>query len=250
MTTARERFLKVFRGKIPDRGPVTLFVADQGHFINQVYPDVDPWDFEAIQLKVLEIPKPLGVDVFVRQLYGLNDPLSIHTGGLNVSRQTETWEVHTQEQRRGSTVVQTSEIRTPGGAPASSTVWLRPKAALRNIRGKFRKGHAVDWGRGVSVQETQFFSAGTELEARVQPRSLGVSVRPDQQIAAGSNGRQGRIGRGDPPLGGLLRIVRQVQTARIDGHASMVVDLDPIIILTLWIGFRRAIGRHHLVDDE
>jgi len=44
--TSRQRFLKVFRGELPDRVPVTLFLADQGHFLNQVYPDVDPWDFD------------------------------------------------------------------------------------------------------------------------------------------------------------------------------------------------------------
>ena len=50
-----------------------------------------------LQLKVIEIQKQLGADVFVRQLYGLSDPLSIHCGGLNVSQQTENWEVQTEE---------------------------------------------------------------------------------------------------------------------------------------------------------
>jgi len=95
--TARERFLKVFRGEIPDRVPVTLFIQDQGHFLTQVYPDLDPWDSETLQLKVIEIQKQLRVDVFVRLLFGVNDPLSIHMGGLNVSQQTENWEVSTEE---------------------------------------------------------------------------------------------------------------------------------------------------------
>lgn len=105
----------MFDGHMPDRVPVTLFIADQGHFINQVYPDVDPWDFETLQLKVIEIQRQLGVDVFVRQLYGLNDPLSIHTGGLNVSQQTENWQVETEEIQNGTTLVQSSIIRTPDG---------------------------------------------------------------------------------------------------------------------------------------
>jgi uroporphyrinogen decarboxylase len=113
--TARERFLTVFRGEIPDRVPVTLFIQDQGHFLTQVYPDLDPWDFETLQLKVIEIQKQLGVDVFVRVLFGVNDPLSIHMGGLNVSQQTETWEVSTEESRKGDTLVQRSTIRTPDG---------------------------------------------------------------------------------------------------------------------------------------
>ena len=103
--TPRERFLTTFRGEMPDRVPVTLFIQDQGHFINQVYPDVDPWDFETLQLKVIEIQRQLGVDVFVRLLFGVNDPLSIHMGGLNVSEQTENWEVHTEEMRKENTLV-------------------------------------------------------------------------------------------------------------------------------------------------
>ena len=35
-------------------------------------------------------------------VYGLNDPLSIHMGGLNVSRQTDDWEVHTEELQQGN----------------------------------------------------------------------------------------------------------------------------------------------------
>ncbi len=112
---SRERFLAVLDGKMPDRVPVTLFIVDQGHFINQVYPHVDPQDFETLHLKVIEIQRQLGVDVFVRMCYGLNDPLSIHMGGLNVSRQTDDWEVHTKESRQGNTTRQHSTIRTPDG---------------------------------------------------------------------------------------------------------------------------------------
>ena len=111
----RERFLAVLAGEMPDRVPVTLFILDQGHFISQVYPDVDPWDFETLQLKVIEVQKQLGADVFVRQLFGLNDPLSIHMGGLNLSQQTENWEVHTEKTRNGETLTKRSIIRTPDG---------------------------------------------------------------------------------------------------------------------------------------
>ncbi len=112
---SRQRFLAVLDGKMPDRVPVTLFVVDQGHFINQVYPNVDPEDSETLHLKILEIQRQLGVDVFVRMCYGLNDPLSIHMGGLNVLRQTDNWEVHTEQSRQGNTTIQRSTIRTPDG---------------------------------------------------------------------------------------------------------------------------------------
>jgi uroporphyrinogen-III decarboxylase len=112
---SRERFLKVLKGEMPDAVPTTLFILDQGHFINQVYPDVDPWDFDALQLKVIEIQKQLGADVFVRLLFGLNDPISIHCGGLNVSLESENWEVKTEEVHNEKTLIQRSTIRTPDG---------------------------------------------------------------------------------------------------------------------------------------
>ncbi len=113
--TSRERFLKVLNGETPDRVPVTLFIADQGHFINQMYPEVDPWDFPTNQLKVIEIQKQLGCDVFVRLLYDVNDPMHIHMGGADVSRQTENWEVTTEDIQNGNTLIKRSTIRTPDG---------------------------------------------------------------------------------------------------------------------------------------
>ncbi len=68
-----------------------------------------------MQLKVIEIQRQLGVDVFVRVLFGLNDPLSIHMGGLNVSLQTDSWEVKTEEIHQGTTTTWRSIIRTPDG---------------------------------------------------------------------------------------------------------------------------------------
>jgi len=112
---SRERFLAVLSGKLPDRVPVTLFIVDQGHFLNQLHPEVDPQDFETLQLKVIEIQRQFGADVFVRMLFGLTDPLSIHMGGLNVSQQTDRWEVRTEESHRGNTTAWQSTIRTPDG---------------------------------------------------------------------------------------------------------------------------------------
>ncbi len=57
--TGRERFLKVFSGESISRVSVTLFIADQWHFLNQIYPDVGSQDFETLQLKVVELQKQL-----------------------------------------------------------------------------------------------------------------------------------------------------------------------------------------------
>jgi uroporphyrinogen decarboxylase len=113
--TSRERFLTVIDGNIPDRVPVTLFIAEQGHFISQLYPDIDPWDIQTLQCKVIEVQKQLGCDVFVRLLYGVNDPLHIHMGGVDISQETDTWQVSTEDIRNGDTLIKRSVITTPDG---------------------------------------------------------------------------------------------------------------------------------------
>jgi len=113
--TSRERFLKTINHEMPDRVPVTLFICDGGHFLHQLCPDIDFWEHERLQLKVIEIQKQFGADVFVRMLYGVNDPLFIHMGGLNVSAETENWEVRTEQVLHGNTTIARSTIRTPAG---------------------------------------------------------------------------------------------------------------------------------------
>jgi uroporphyrinogen decarboxylase len=126
--TARERFLTVLNGRMPDRVPVTLFICDGGHFVNQLYPGIDSWDYQQLQLKIIEVQKQFGADVFVRMLYGVNDPLHIHMGGLDVSQQTANWEVHTEHLQHGNTAIARSTIRTPGGTLTQdfATTQVRP----------------------------------------------------------------------------------------------------------------------------
>jgi len=125
---SRERFLAVINGQMPDRVPVTLFICDGGHFINQLYPEIDFWEHERIQLKVIETQRQFGADVFVRMLYGVNDPLFIHMGGVNTSVQTENWEVKTELVTHGITRTERSIIRTPAGTLTQdfSTTEVRP----------------------------------------------------------------------------------------------------------------------------
>ena len=113
--TPRERFLKVFRGEMPDRMPVTLHLFDHARFVTKVYPEVDPLDFSTINLKSIELTKELGADVFARMLYDAHDPITIFMGGLDVDQQTENWEVHTEEIQEGSTLIKRSTIKTPEG---------------------------------------------------------------------------------------------------------------------------------------
>ena len=112
--TSRERFFTVLEGEMPDRVPVTLFMYDQGHFLAQNYSDIDPWDFETYQLKNIELQKQFGADVYVRLLGDIIDPNIIY-GGLDVSREAENWEVHTEEIQDGDNLVKRSTIRTPEG---------------------------------------------------------------------------------------------------------------------------------------
>ena len=189
-----ERFLAVLNGKMPDRVPVTLFIQDQGHFLNQVYPDVDSQDFETLQLKVIEIQRQFGVNVFVRMLFGLNDPLSIHMGGLNVSQQSDRWEVQTSESHRGTTTAWQSTIRTPDGVLTQefSRSEIRPGTFVYACTQKpiktpadldiaikheppmpewFRKTRRIAWG-------------GSRRRGRRRHRGLVVAPRTVQQCLA------------------------------------------------------------------
>lgn len=129
--TGRERFLRVFAGEMPDRVTATLFIIDEGHFINQVYPEVEAEDIERLQLKVIEVQKQLAADVFVRLSYDVSGPLNIMYGGLDVSQQTGNWEVKTEEVKKDNTAIQKSTIRTPDGV-------LTQEFSINEIRpGKF-----------------------------------------------------------------------------------------------------------------
>jgi len=111
---SRERFMKVINGEMPDRVPVTLFIFEQGHFINQVYPELDSWDFLTVQKKVIDIQRELGVDVFVRIAFFNDIPLTYYMG-LNINQQTEKWEVETKDIIKGNTTIKRSTIKTPDG---------------------------------------------------------------------------------------------------------------------------------------
>ena len=126
--TSRQRLLSAFGEDLPDRVPVTLFILDSGHFIHQAYPGVDPEDFDTLQFKVIEIQRQFGVDVFVRLLHGIYDPIEVRMAGLDVTQQTAEWEVHTEESRNGNTRIRRSTIRTPGGVltQAFSTTQVNP----------------------------------------------------------------------------------------------------------------------------
>lgn len=107
--------LTALSGGRPDRIPVSLFMVDQGHYLNQLFPSIASEEHETLQLKVIEYQRQLGADVFVRMLFGVNDPISIHCGGLDVSQCTENWDVETEELHDGTSTIFRSIIRTPDG---------------------------------------------------------------------------------------------------------------------------------------
>ena len=114
--TSRERFLKVLNGEMPDRVPVTLFIQDTGHFLNQMYPDIDPWELEELQLKVIELQKQLGVDVFVRMLFCTDDSFHWLIGGVDVDHPMDDWRIETKDHwKNDSTLLKRSKITTPDG---------------------------------------------------------------------------------------------------------------------------------------
>ncbi|MDC7227249.1 MAG: uroporphyrinogen decarboxylase family protein, partial [Spirochaetales bacterium] len=114
--TGRERLLTVLNGKRADKVPVTLFIQGQGHFITQINPETDQWDFIAIQKNVIDYQKILGVDVHARMLFfNPHKPVFAHLGHMNVDVETENWKVKTTEAQNGDTKLYKHEITTPEG---------------------------------------------------------------------------------------------------------------------------------------
>ena len=175
-TTARERFRTVFRGEIPDRVPVTLFIQDQGHFLNQLYPDIDPWDWQALQLASIEIARQMGADVMVRLLFGTLDPFQwMFFGGLDVSRSTDTWEVTTTEESDGRTTLRRSTIRTPAGALEQefSIDEIRPGTLMYACTKKpIQRREQLDWLRAFEPKMPADFPA--RVAERVAPIAAAV----------------------------------------------------------------------------
>ena len=113
--------MKTFAGEPTDRMPVSIFISDQGHFLEQCYPDADPSEYLDLQRKVADLQREFGADVFVRMLFGISDPLHMHMGGVDITHQTDQWQVKTTETRQGNTRIARSVIHTPEGELTQET---------------------------------------------------------------------------------------------------------------------------------
>lgn len=111
----RERLLKVINGGMPDRVPATLFISAYGSFLKQLYPNIDRDDKLTPYLKIIEIQKQLGADVFIRVAFEDDNLQGLRQEGLNVDQQAENWEVRTEEIKIGDSLVRRSAIKTPEG---------------------------------------------------------------------------------------------------------------------------------------
>lgn len=113
---SRERLLKALKGEKTDRVPVTLFIQSQGHFVTQLAPSADPWDFDAAQKRIIDFQRKLGLDIHVRMLFfNSREPVFAHWDLLNFQNETEDWKVKTTKEISGSTTKYHHLIQTPEG---------------------------------------------------------------------------------------------------------------------------------------
>jgi uroporphyrinogen decarboxylase len=112
---SRERLLRTINGEVTDRVPVTLFIQDHGHFIHQLYPEIDPLDYEQLTFRVIDYQRSLGCDVFVRMIFDLYHPLGICLGGVDDEHETDVWKIRTDISEDGKNLIRKSVITTPEG---------------------------------------------------------------------------------------------------------------------------------------
>lgn len=114
--TSRQRLLSALKGERPDRVPVTLFIQSQGHFVTQLDPEADPWDFDAAQKRIIDYQRKLGLDVHVRMLFfNSHEPIFAHWDLMNFQNETEHWKVTITEEKAGNMTRYHHLIRTPEG---------------------------------------------------------------------------------------------------------------------------------------
>lgn len=114
--TGKERLMAALRGEKTDRVPVTLFIQSQGHFVTQLNPEADPWDFDKLQKSIIDYQRRLGVDVHARMLFfNSHDPVFAHWHLLNFQTETPDWKLDVEEDVRGNTVNRHYIITTPEG---------------------------------------------------------------------------------------------------------------------------------------
>ncbi len=133
--TSRERLLNAINGKKTDKVPVTLFIQSQGHFLRQLDPTIDPWDFLKLQKRVVDFQRSVGVDVHARMLFLIpHKPLWSAFYILNVNVQNEDWVIDEKVEESGSTKKYHYTITTPEG------VLTQTFSINENIEGSFMYG--------------------------------------------------------------------------------------------------------------
>ena len=75
----------------------------------------------------------------------------------------------------------------------------------------------------------------------------GVVVGPEQQMIAWPDNQAIGV---DEVLRGVAEIVSEVHARNINVRTAAVVELNPVILVTLRVGHGRGIIRHELVDDQ
>ncbi len=107
-------------------------------------------------------------------------------------------------------------------------------------------GLAILW----FIEQADLFTISVEFETCMQSGVGGIVVGPNQKIAPGSDCRFGRAITWNLPLSRRRWIIRQVHAADIDCVNAVVVNLDPVVVLSLRILNRSIVGRHELVYDQ
>lgn len=84
--------------------------------MRQLEPNMDPWDFENLQKRIIDFQREMGVDVHARMLFfNPNEPIFAHFDLLNFQTQTLDWQVEIEEEKNGATTHYHHTITTPEG---------------------------------------------------------------------------------------------------------------------------------------
>ena len=124
-------------------------------------------------------------------------------------------------------------------------------AAEGDIRRLLSENNAIDHCHAVSLEQTDLFTVRIELVVRMQDAGNGsIIVGPYQQIATGRYASYSRVVARKAPLRGCRQIICQIHPAHVNRIGAVIIDFDPIIIVTLRVLDSAPVRCQEFVDNQ
>ncbi|MBA7600418.1 hypothetical protein ES703_08523 [subsurface metagenome] len=121
-------------------------------------------------------------------------------------------------------------------------------------RGVVKVKNSVNDSTGIFIKQANIFVGITsaKFETGMQRPFAGFIIGPDNQKATSRNKGRSRVISGNHPHTRLIKIIFEVHATYVNGFAAIVVDFNPVIIITPFVpdSAITVIAGHKLVNHQ